>query len=150
MHIIRTSTACGLIVTGCFYLPPCEKAGAAEKASQAKILDALTSLTEIEFTDVPLSDCVEYLADYHDIPILLDEAALRQVKVGGTTPVSYQSKQQGDSVHLFRALWEMLGKSDVSFMIDDRGLVITSATKARPWQADFTKSIEPQLRRGKK
>lgn len=43
---------------------------------------------------------------------------------------------------LYRALWEMLGGSNVSFMIVDHKLLITSAKKSKAWQEDFVKMIE--------
>jgi hypothetical protein len=149
MHKLGATIAGTFVAIGLLQIAGKPLSSAAEKASQAKILDELTNSTQIDFTEVPLSDGIEYLADYHDIPIVLDETALGEAKVGLNTPISYQSKQ-ANGVPLYRALWEMLGKSQVSFMIEDRRLLITSPAKARAWQAEFVKSIAPQLERGKK
>lgn len=63
-------------------------AGAAERRDKtdAQILDELESSTAIEFTDVPLQDCLDYLADFHELSIAIDEQGLAEVKVTRETP----------------------------------------------------------------
>lgn len=114
--------------------------------SDHAILTALNEPTSIDFTDVPLADCLDYLVDFHNIPIVIDEDGLKEVKVTRETPFTYKSKKEGNTstFPLCRALWAMLGRSDVSFMIVDHKLVITSARKAKEWQADFAKNVKLQ------
>jgi hypothetical protein len=57
-------------------------------SSEKKIYDALKSPTQLEFTETPLSDVLDWLKDYHGIEIQLDNKALGDVGIGSDTPVT--------------------------------------------------------------
>ena len=52
--------------------------GAAVGSAEARILAALDDTTTIEFIEEPLTSAVDFLKDYHDIPIQIDEPALEE------------------------------------------------------------------------
>lgn len=151
MRLNLSSTMRGAALVACVCGVCLAPATAANPGDDSKIMSAVTEPTHVDFTDVALTDIVEYLSDFHGIPVSLDEAELAEIKVTGDSPFTYRSKTNGNvsTFPLYRALWEMLGKSGVSFMVADQKLLITSAKKARAWQADFTKGLGPQLKRGK-
>ena len=77
------------------------KSGTAEK----RIHDALKSPTQLEFIETPLSDVIDYLKDYHNIEIQLDNKALTDVGIGSDTPVTKNLK----GISLRSALRLLLG-----------------------------------------
>ena len=60
--------------------------GQAEK----KISEALKSPTQLEFIETPLQDVVDYLKDFHDIEIQIDNRALDDVGIGSDTPITQE------------------------------------------------------------
>ncbi len=85
-----------------------------------------------------MSGVVEYLSDLHGIQIRIDEDALKKAKIDVKTPVYQKVKD----VRLGKALREMLWSYDLSFMVKDHVLTITTPDIAKGWQkahADLTK-----------
>jgi len=56
--------------------------------NEQRIHEALDSSTSIEFTGTPLRDVISYISEIHDIPILLDTAALGEQGITGDEEVS--------------------------------------------------------------
>jgi len=108
------------------------------------IFEALFDTTSIDIKLVALPAFVEYLLDFHGVPIEVDWAGLSEVKIDRTTQFTYKSSKEGtrSNCPLYRALWEALGGRDLSFMIVDHKLTITSSKKAKAWQAAFVKRVE--------
>ncbi len=96
------------------------------KPSEAKIVAALDDKTEIEFVDQPLIDVVEYLKERHGIEIQLDNRALTDAGLGSDTPVTRNLK----GISLRSALRLMLGEMDLTYVIRNEVLMITSKTEA--------------------
>ncbi|HEV7221327.1 MAG TPA: hypothetical protein VGN42_01405, partial [Pirellulales bacterium] len=94
--------------------------------SEAKIMAALDDKTELEFVDQPLSDVVEYLRERHEIEIQLDNKALADAGLGSDTPVTRNIK----GITLRSALRLMLGEMDLTYVIRDEVLMITTKTEA--------------------
>jgi len=94
--------------------------------SEAKIAAALDDKTELEFADQPLSDVVEYLKERHGIEIQLDTKALTDAGIGSDTPVTRNLK----GITLRSALRLMLSEMDLTYVIRDEVLKITSKTEA--------------------
>jgi hypothetical protein len=94
--------------------------------SEAKIIAALDDKTELEFVDQPLSDVVEYLRERHEIEIQLDNKALADAGLGSDTPVTRNIK----GITLRSALRLMLGEMDLTYVIRNEVLMITSKTEA--------------------
>jgi tetratricopeptide (TPR) repeat protein len=66
--------------------------GDSGSAGSERIKQALDSLTEIDFTDTPLQDVIDYLKDRHKIEIQLDKAHLNDVSITASTPVTIRAK----------------------------------------------------------
>ncbi len=94
--------------------------------NEKKIRAALDSKTELEFVDTPLSDVVDYLKDFHEIEIQIDNKALDDVGIGTDEPVNVRLK----GVTLRSALDLILGQRKLSHLITDDVLLITSSDYA--------------------
>lgn len=94
--------------------------------NEAKIVAALDDKTELEFVDQPLSDVVDYLKERHDIEIQLDTKALTDEGIGSDTPVTRNIK----GITLRSALRLMLGEMDLTYVIRNEVLMITTKTEA--------------------
>jgi hypothetical protein len=94
--------------------------------NEAKIIAALDDKTELEFVDQPLTDVVEYLKERHEIEIQLDSRALSDEGVGSDTPVTRNIK----GISLRSALRLMLGELDLTYVIRNEVLMITTKTEA--------------------
>ena len=80
----------------------------------------------MDFTETQLSDVVNYLKDYHHIEIQLDLKALEDASIGPETPVT----RQLDHITLKSALRIMLGALDLTYIIKNEVLLITTPDKA--------------------
>ncbi len=56
--------------------------------AEMRIIAALDEETEIEFTDTPLADAMEFLSELHNITIILDEEALREDGISPDEPLN--------------------------------------------------------------
>ncbi len=92
----------------------------------AKIRKALEEPTKMDFTETQLSDVVNYLKDYHHIEIQLDLKALEDASIGPETPVT----RRLDHITLKSALRIMLGALDLTYIIKNEVLLITTPDKA--------------------
>ena len=89
---------------------------------EKKIDEQLHAPTTLEFIDTPLSEVVAYLKDLHGIEIQLDKKALEELGVAADTPVTKDLK----GISLRSALRLMLGELDLTYLITDEVLLITS------------------------
>lgn len=94
--------------------------------NEAKILAALDDKTELDFADTPLQDVTEYLRERHDIEIQLDNKALTDEGIGTDTPITRNIK----GITLRSALRLMLGELDLTYVIKNEVLMITTKTEA--------------------
>ena len=94
--------------------------------NEAKILAALDDKTELEFVDQPLTDVIDYLKERHDIEIQLDSKALTDEGVGTDTPITRNIR----GITLRSALRLMLGELDLTYVIKNEVLMITTKTEA--------------------
>lgn len=94
--------------------------------AEKKIREALEAPTQMEFTETPLQDAVGYLKDLHSIEIQLDTRAMEDAGVGSDTPVS----RVLNGVSLKSALRLLLGEYDLTFIVKDEVLLITTQDKA--------------------
>jgi hypothetical protein len=124
---------------------------AAEPADQwnPKILYKLHEPISFDVSEAPLIDVVEFLAGLHRVSIGLDEDALKAAKIARTVPLTFKSPRVNNkpsSLPLHRALSEMLGEANLSFMIKNQQLLITTAKVAEEWQREFAKYLGSQRR----
>ncbi len=91
-----------------------------------KIEEALKQPTQFEFVETPLKDVVDYLKDLHQIEIQLDVAALKEVGVEDSTPITKNLK----GISLRSALKLLLDELQLKYVIHNEVLLITSPAKA--------------------
>lgn len=95
-------------------------------SNEKLIRAALDDTTTVQFVDEPLSDVIEFWKDYHKIEIQIDTKALEDVNLGPDTPVS----KQLDGISLRSALRLLLGDLDLTYVIRDEVLMITTPEEA--------------------
>jgi len=105
-------------------------------ALEKKIYDALKSPTQLEFTETPLSDVINWLKDFHSIEIQLDNKALSDVGIGSDTPVTKNLKQ----ITLRSAMRLMLRELGLTYIIKDEVLLITTPEEA---EAQLSTKVYP-------
>ncbi|MGH7135992.1 MAG: hypothetical protein ACREHD_09645 [Pirellulales bacterium] len=101
--------------------------GTIKAANEAKIAAALEQPTELDFTEQPLSDVVDYLKQKHEIEIQFDQGALKAAGVTADTPVTRTLR----GIALESALGLVLGELGLISVIHDEVLLITSSTAAQ-------------------
>ncbi|HJT35441.1 MAG TPA: hypothetical protein VJ783_25670, partial [Pirellulales bacterium] len=94
--------------------------------SEAEIEQALDGHAEFDLADVPLSDLVAMLSERYGIQAVLDRRALEDAGIGSDTPFTRHASFSS----LRSALRLMLGELDLTYVIRDEVLVITSKTEA--------------------
>lgn len=99
------------------------------KSSKAeeRISAELDKQTEMDFQDQPLTDVVTFLADFHNIPIIIDKAALDEEGIAEDTPVT----RTLTGVKLRSALKIILEPLQLSYVIEDEVMKITTLTKEK-------------------
>lgn len=92
--------------------------------SEAKIEEALASRIQLDFTDAPLQDVIDYLKDYYRIEIQLDRRVLEEVNVTSETPVTVNVK----GICLRSALRLVLRnmEPELTYVIKNEVLLITT------------------------
>ncbi|OYV84852.1 MAG: hypothetical protein B7Z73_14665, partial [Planctomycetia bacterium 21-64-5] len=93
---------------------------------EAKILAAFGQTTTVDFAEKPLSGVVDALKQKHKIEIQFDETALADAGAGSDTPITVRL---GD-ITLRSLLRLMLGQLDLTYVVRDGYLLITSKTEA--------------------
>jgi hypothetical protein len=100
--------------------------------NEVLIEQALATPTQMEFTDQPLTDVLDYLADYHSqkvghpFQIKLDNKALTDAGIAKDTPVTTNLK----GISLRSALNLMLRDLNLTWTIKDEVLLITTPEEA--------------------
>jgi hypothetical protein len=111
--------------------PAQDKAAPASKDSpdperEAAIREALKRPTQMEFTETPLQDAVDFLKDYHGIEIQLDNRALENEDIGSDSPITRHVR----GMSLASALRLLLNDIDATFVVRDGTLLITTRRAA--------------------
>lgn len=94
--------------------------------SEADIEQALDGPAELDLTDQPLTNLVEMLGERYGIQAVLDRRALEDAGMGSDTPLTRHASFSS----LRSALRLMLGELDLTYVIRDEVLVITTKTEA--------------------
>jgi len=95
-------------------------------AKEAAIEAALDQETVFDFTDAPLSAVVEFVKQQYQIQIQLDNKALADAGVGSDTTIT----RNLHDVKLSSALDLLLGELELTFVIRDEVLMITTKAEA--------------------
>jgi hypothetical protein len=92
----------------------------AGKRISPKLGAALGEQTELEFVDQPLTDVVRYLAERHNIEIVLDQEALTNAGLGADTPITRNLR----GISLKSALELMLGEMALTCYAEGDRLIV--------------------------
>jgi RNA polymerase sigma factor (sigma-70 family) len=92
----------------------------------AKIEEALTETTEIEFVDTSLKDAMDFIADLHNITIILNETALSEEGIGTDEPIT----QVLSGISLGSTLNIILKPLGLTYLIEDEVMKITTVVAA--------------------
>ena len=101
---------------------------------EQKILDALAKPTTVEFLDLPLEDCITFLALSHEINIWLDKATLADEGVALDQPIMLKLKDGS----LRSVLNLILQPRQLTYLVEDDVMKIT--TRAKADQKMFTRT----------
>ncbi|QDT65004.1 vWA domain-containing protein [Calycomorphotria hydatis] len=97
-----------------------------ESPNEERIRAALEEQTRVEFPNTPLRDAIEFLADYHNITILIDESALLQEGIDSDVEIDLVL----DGITLRSAMRLMLKPLNLTYIIEDEVMKITTQTIA--------------------
>ena len=109
-------------------LPPCDPPEQAsigvgrDQAAEDRIRKILEEVTVSDFFELPLDEAMRFFVEQHDVPILLDNRALRNAGVSTETPVTLQI----EGVTLRSALRLILRDLELTYLIDDEVMVVTT------------------------
>ena len=111
-----------------------DRSNTAKVAETRRVLEALNRPTEFNFIGTPLNEAIYFLAETHEIPIVIDQIALEEEGVSTDVEVNFVIS----GVTLRSALNLILEPLDLSWeIIADDGIKITSASRraAEPMHA---------------
>jgi len=103
---------------------PCTRVG--QGTAEARIFAALEEPTDMDFDESPLADVITFLADFHKIPIILDEKSLTAKNIAVDKPITIHFSK----VSLRSALALMLTNIDLDYVVRDEVLMITTPETA--------------------
>jgi len=95
-------------------------------AQEQRISAELNSRTDLAFTDVALSEAIDFLRDYHQIPIIIEETALSDEGIDASVPVNIELS----GISLRSALRLLLEQHALTYVIEDEVMKITTETSA--------------------
>ncbi len=95
--------------------------------AELRIQRALKETISLNFTDAPLSQVIQYIAEQKGINAKIDQAALADESVSASTPVSINIH----GLKLKSALDSMLSEMNLGYTIENEMLVITSKLRER-------------------
>ena len=95
--------------------------------AEERIWDELDKQTEVVFAETSLTEVVTFLADYHNIPIIIDAETLTKAGIATDTPVT----RTLTGVKLRSALKIILQPLNLGYMIEDDVMKITTAAKVK-------------------
>ena len=94
--------------------------------AEARVSRALAEPTNCDFVQTSLADAMAYLKDLHGIEIQFDAKALEENSIDLDAPVT----QRLDGISLRSALRLLLGSLDLTYLIDNEVLLITTPDRA--------------------
>ena len=104
--------------------------------AEEEIFRQLDSDTQLDFLESPLSEVVEFLEEYHDIEIVIDNRALQDAGLDSNTPITQTLR----GISLRSALRLILRELDLTYMVRDEVLQITSLDEA---EQDLVTKVYP-------
>jgi hypothetical protein len=110
----------------------------ASAAARKRIDAALNSETTCDFVEIPLADVVEFFKEKHGIEIQIDYRVLDGVGIGSDTPIT----RKLSGVALRTALRLVLRDLDLTYMVVDDVLIITTPEEAEAWLVTRVYKVE--------
>lgn len=95
----------------------------AAATAEDRIRAALETTTQMEFSETPLVDVLEFISSQHGIPVHLNEVALDDEGLSGDTPITFRASD----IRLRSALNLMLEPLNLEWLIRDEVLFITTS-----------------------
>jgi hypothetical protein len=95
-------------------------------AAEARILRSLETPVSVEFEDRPLIEVIQYFSGSMGVSMRIDERSLEDASIAADTPVSCDFQ----SITLRSALRSMLGRLDLTYVIKNEMLIVTTPEKA--------------------
>jgi uncharacterized protein YfaS (alpha-2-macroglobulin family)/TolA-binding protein len=122
---------------------PIDMGGRGVAASSQRIREALAATTDLQFVETPLADVVERVKRFHQIEIQVDQKALADMGIDPDTPVTRSLKD----ISLRTALRLMLRDLDLTYVIQDEVLLITTPEKAETMLTTVVYPVADLLKR---
>jgi RND family efflux transporter MFP subunit len=91
-------------------------------AAEGPVEKALSAIAEIEFVATPLTDVVDFIADYHKINVSLDKKALKDANIATSIPVKMNLR----GIPLRSLLDLTLPQLGLTWAVRDQSLLITT------------------------
>lgn len=126
----------------CRAQPPFVPVDPVPTAMESRILGALETVTDVEFTETPLNRVAQYVSDLHQFPVLIDDDALDAAGVRSDATVTLTTH----GIRLRSVLRLMLDKLHLTYSVHDEVLMITTpagaAKKATTKVYDVSKILD--------
>ncbi|MFP6765647.1 MAG: hypothetical protein VB858_18605, partial [Planctomycetaceae bacterium] len=94
--------------------------------NERKIISALDDQTTINFIDTPLIDCIQFIAQQHEIPIIIEQLALDDAGIPSDEPLNLVLS----GITLRSALKILLQDLQLTYVIEDEVMKITTVDLA--------------------
>lgn len=97
------------------------------RSRESEIRNTLAEdIGNLDFDEVPLRDVIDVITNEHRVPILIDHSALEAANISQDIPVTAKLS----AMSLRSALRHMLGHADLTYVIKDEALMITTKEQA--------------------
>ena len=114
------------------------KSDTAPTAEELRILKSLQTPVDAHFKDSRLEDTIDYLATLIGLPIMLDKAALDELRISYDTPVNFAVKKPVAARTALRAIARGLG---MTYVVRDGVVFITTPDRAKAYLVTKTYSV---------
>jgi len=114
------------------------KSDTAPTAEELRILRALETTTDARFKESRLEDTVDYLSTLIGLPIIIDKAALDDLKLTYDTPVNFAVKKPVAARTALRAILRGLG---LTYVVREGAVFVTTVERARAYLVTKTYSV---------
>ncbi|MFN0197639.1 MAG: hypothetical protein ACKVT0_12920, partial [Planctomycetaceae bacterium] len=94
--------------------------------AEERIFKSLDETTEFDFNEIPLKDALTFIAEQHNITIILDDKVLEEGTVSADEPIT----RSLNGITLRSAFRILLRPLELTYVIKDEVLMITSETEA--------------------
>jgi hypothetical protein len=104
------------------------KAAEAPTAAELKILQSLNAPVPVDFRNTGVQDAVDYISTMMNLTVVLDKAALDELRLTYTTPVTFVVKKP---ITARSALRGVIGPLGLTYVVTDGVVFVTTPQRAR-------------------